>query len=130
MRRWLLLLLIVAAALALVVVPVLLIQPFRAQTPRSLEVGYAIKNAAPWATLALAAAGLLLLLVPPAGAALFCLYHAVQPASFQAALWGAGGTPAQTFLGALSLYALVAPVYLVPGLPIVGFAGMLALRPR
>jgi len=58
MKRWLLLLLIVAAAAALVVVPVFLIQPFKAQTARSLEVGYAFKNAAPWATVVLAAAGL------------------------------------------------------------------------
>jgi hypothetical protein len=58
MKRWLLLLLIIAASLAFVVVPVFLIQPFKPQTARSIEVGYAVKNAAPWATLALAAAGL------------------------------------------------------------------------
>jgi hypothetical protein len=58
MKRWLLLFLIVAAAAALVVVPVFLIQPFKAQTVRSLEVGYAVKSWAPWATVALAAAGL------------------------------------------------------------------------
>jgi Protein of unknown function (DUF3179) len=58
MKRWLLLLLIVAAAAALVVVPVFLIQPFKAQTAKSLEVGYAVKSWAPWATVALAAAGL------------------------------------------------------------------------
>jgi hypothetical protein len=58
MKRWLPLLLIVAAAAALVVVPVFLIQPFKAQTAKSLEVGYAVKSWAPWATVALAAAGL------------------------------------------------------------------------
>jgi hypothetical protein len=60
MKRWLLLLLIVAAALALVVLPVVLIQPFKPQTERSLAVGYAVKSWAPWATLALAAAALFL----------------------------------------------------------------------
>ena len=79
---------------------------------------------------ALAAAGLLLPLVPLAGAALFGLYHAVQPAAFQAALWGADGAPSQTLRGALSLYALVAPLYLIPGLPVAGVASILVLRPR
>jgi Protein of unknown function (DUF3179) len=60
MKRLLLLLLIAAASLALVVVPVMLIQPFRPQTARSLEVGYAVKRWAPWLTLALAAAALFL----------------------------------------------------------------------
>ena len=60
MKRWLLLLLIVAAALALVVVPVVLIQPFKPQTERSLAVGYALKSWAPWATAALALGALFL----------------------------------------------------------------------
>jgi hypothetical protein len=60
MKRWLLLLLIIAAAFAFVVVPLFLIQPFKAQTGRALAVGYAVKEWAPWATLALAAAGLFL----------------------------------------------------------------------
>jgi|SRR5215213_8130270 len=60
MKRWLLLLLIVAAALALVVVPVVLIQPFKPQTERSLAAGYALKSWAPLGTLALAAVALLL----------------------------------------------------------------------
>jgi hypothetical protein len=60
MKRWLLLLLIIAAALAFVVVPVLLIQPFKPQTERALAAGYAVKSWSPWATLALAAAGLFL----------------------------------------------------------------------
>jgi hypothetical protein len=60
MKRWLLLLLIIAAALAFVVVPVFLIQPFKPQTSRALSVGYEVKRLAPWATIALAVAGLLL----------------------------------------------------------------------
>ena len=79
---------------------------------------------------ALVAAMLLPLLVPPAGAALFALYHAVQPAEFQAALRGAGGTPSRIALGALSFYRLVAPLYLIPGLPVAGLASVLALRSR
>ena len=58
MKRWLLLLLIVAAAIAFVVVPVWLIQPFKPQTERALAVGYEVRRLAPWATVALAAAGL------------------------------------------------------------------------
>jgi hypothetical protein len=60
MKRWLLLLLIIAAAIAFVVVPVFLIQPFKPQTSRALSVGYEVKRLAPWATIALALAGLLL----------------------------------------------------------------------
>ena len=60
MRRWLLLLLIVAAAVAFVVVPHILIWPFRPQTERALTAGYYVRGLAPWATLALAVAGLLL----------------------------------------------------------------------
>lgn len=58
MKRWLLLLLLVVAALAFVAVPVWLIQPFKPQTERALAVGYEVKRLAPWATAALAAAGL------------------------------------------------------------------------
>ena len=60
MRRWLLLLLIVAAAVAFVVVPVYLIWPFRPQTERGLAAGYYVRWLAPWATVALALAGLVL----------------------------------------------------------------------
>jgi hypothetical protein len=60
MKRWLLLMLIVAAAIAFVVVPVFLIQPFKPQTERTLEVGYELKSWAPWATLVLAAVALFL----------------------------------------------------------------------
>ena len=60
MRRWLLLLLLVAAALAFVVVPVYLIWPFRPQTETGLAVGYQVERFAPWATVALALLGLVL----------------------------------------------------------------------
>jgi len=58
MKRWFLLLLIIAAAVAFVVVPVFLIQPFRPQTEGGLAAGYEVRRLAPWATLALAVAGL------------------------------------------------------------------------
>jgi hypothetical protein len=60
MKRWLLLFLVVALALAFVVVPVFLIQPFRPQTARALEVGYELRRFAPWATIVAAAFSLLL----------------------------------------------------------------------
>ena len=60
MRRWLLLLLTVVAALAFVFVPIYLIWPFRPQTETGLAVGYYVRGLAPWATLALALAALLL----------------------------------------------------------------------
>ena len=60
MKRWLLLLLLSVAALALVAVPVWLIQPFSPQTPRRLEVGYALRRWAPVLTLVACALGLAL----------------------------------------------------------------------
>jgi hypothetical protein len=54
MKRWLLLILVVLAALAFVVVPVFLIQPFRPQTARALEVGYELRRFSPWVTIAAA----------------------------------------------------------------------------
>jgi len=60
MKRWLVLFLLIAAAFAFVVVPLFLIQPFKPQTPTSLAVGYEVKRLAPWATVALALAGLVL----------------------------------------------------------------------
>ena len=94
--------------------------------------GFGLDVAAPRcdAVRALAAAALLFVLVPPAGATLFALHHAVQPAEFQAALRGAGGTPSRTALGALSFYGLVAPLHPIPALPVAGIAGVLALRSR
>jgi hypothetical protein len=51
-RRWLLVLLAAAVALAVVIIPALVIQPFRPQTPRGVSVSYALKAAAPWVTIA------------------------------------------------------------------------------
>ena len=60
MKRWLALFLLIPLALALVVVPVFLIQPFKPQTARSLEVGYEIRRFAPWVTILLTLAALAL----------------------------------------------------------------------
>jgi hypothetical protein len=60
MKRWLLLLLIVAAAVAFVVVPVFLFYPFRPQTETGLAAGYYVRGLAPWATVALVVAALML----------------------------------------------------------------------
>ena len=54
MKRWLLLILVVLVTLAFVVVPVFLIQPFRPQTARALEVGYELRRWSPWVTIAAA----------------------------------------------------------------------------
>jgi hypothetical protein len=50
---WLLLLLVLVLSLALVVVPVFLIQPFRPQTQRALEISYLMRNWSPLTTLIL-----------------------------------------------------------------------------
>jgi hypothetical protein len=60
MKRWLALLLLMLVAVALVAVPVWLIQPFSPQTPRRLEVGYALRRWAPPLTLVACALGLAL----------------------------------------------------------------------
>ena len=60
MKRWLLLILVVLAALAFVVVPVYLIQPFRPQTARALEVGYELRRWSPWVTIVTALLGVAL----------------------------------------------------------------------
>ena len=60
MKRWLLLFLLIAVALAFVVVPFFFVQPFKPQTPTTLAVGYEVKRLAPWATIALALVGLVL----------------------------------------------------------------------
>lgn len=54
MKRWLILLLLVVLTLGFVVVPVLLIQPFRPQTTRALEVGYELRRWSPWVTIVVA----------------------------------------------------------------------------
>lgn len=48
---WFLLLIIAAVALAVVVVPAWVIQPFRPQSPRGLEVSFALKRLAPFLTI-------------------------------------------------------------------------------
>jgi hypothetical protein len=62
MKRWLGLILLVILSLAFVVAPVYLIQPFKPQTARALEVGYEVKRFAPWATILLTLAALALVL--------------------------------------------------------------------
>ncbi len=49
---WLALLLIVAIGLALVITPIWIIQPFKPQTPRGLEVSYWMRRLSPFATIA------------------------------------------------------------------------------
>lgn len=48
---WLLLLLVVGATLAVVMIPALIIQPFKAQTARGVELSYALRSWAPLATM-------------------------------------------------------------------------------
>jgi hypothetical protein len=85
---WLLLLIVAALALAVVFIPAWVIQPFRPQSPRGLEVSYAMKRVAPYITIVALIACialmvklwrgarwsrilLILLLVPPALSAWF-----------------------------------------------------------
>jgi uncharacterized membrane protein YhaH (DUF805 family) len=48
---WFLLLIIAAIALAVVLIPALVIQPFRPQSPRGLEISFALKHIAPLFTI-------------------------------------------------------------------------------
>jgi len=48
---WLVLLLLLVAAVAMVAVPVWLIQPFRGQTPRAMQIGYELRRWSPLVTL-------------------------------------------------------------------------------
>ena len=48
---WLLLFVLVIAVVAIVLTPVFLIMPFKAQTPRILEVSYVMRRWSPWLTL-------------------------------------------------------------------------------
>jgi hypothetical protein len=57
---WLLLLVIALVALAIVVAPVWIIQPFKAQSAREVEVSYAVKRWSPWVTIIALAIGLFL----------------------------------------------------------------------
>ena len=63
MKRWLALILLVVLSLAFVAAPVYLIQPFKPQTARALEVGYELKRLAPWLTVVAALAGLALVVL-------------------------------------------------------------------
>ena len=58
---WLALLLLVLAALALVIAPAWIIQPFKPQTARGVEVSYMLKRWSPWVTILALVAGLFLL---------------------------------------------------------------------
>jgi Protein of unknown function (DUF3179) len=59
---WLVLFLLVLAVLAIVLTPVFLIMPFKAQTPRIVEISYLMGRWSPWLTL-LASALILLLAI-------------------------------------------------------------------
>ena len=57
---WLILLLIILAAFAIVFIPVWIIQPFKPQTNRGVEVSYLLRRVSPWITLVALGVGLLL----------------------------------------------------------------------
>ena len=59
---WVFLLVIALVALAIVIVPVWIIQPFKPQSARGLEVSYALRRWSPWVTLVALAFGLFLVL--------------------------------------------------------------------
>src|ERR1041384_713939 len=48
---WLMLFLLVVVVLAIVLTPVFLIMPFKAQTPRTVEISYLMRRWSPWLTL-------------------------------------------------------------------------------
>jgi uncharacterized membrane protein YozB (DUF420 family) len=47
---WLMLLVLVIAVVVVVLTPVFLIMPFKAQTPRAMEVSYFMRRWSPWLT--------------------------------------------------------------------------------
>lgn len=49
--EWLILLVLVIAVVAIVLTPVFLIMPFKAQTPRIMEVSYVMRRWSPWLTI-------------------------------------------------------------------------------
>ncbi len=59
---WVFLLVIALVALAIVIVPVWIIQPFKPQSARGLEVSYALRRWSPWVTPIALAFGLFLVL--------------------------------------------------------------------
>src|SRR6202008_2332371 len=48
---WLLLFLLVVGVLVVVLTPVFLIMPFKAQTPRTMEISYLMRRWSPWLTI-------------------------------------------------------------------------------
>ena len=52
---WVTLLVLIVAVLVVVLTPVFLIMPFKAQTPRTMEVSYLMRRSSPWFTLAASA---------------------------------------------------------------------------
>src|ERR1044071_10487150 len=48
---WLLFFLLVVAVVAIVLTPVFLIMPFKAQTPRVMEISYLMRRWSPWLTM-------------------------------------------------------------------------------
>ena len=48
---WLLLFLLIVVVLVIVLAPVFLIMPFKAQTPRTVEVSYLMRRLSPWLTI-------------------------------------------------------------------------------
>lgn len=59
---WLALLVIIALGLVLVITPIWIIQPFRPQTQRALEVSYAMRRLSPFVTILASVAAMLLAL--------------------------------------------------------------------
>ena len=49
-RAWLLLFLLVVVVVVVVLAPVFLIMPFKAQTPRTMEISYFMRRWSPWLT--------------------------------------------------------------------------------
>src|ERR1043165_6172294 len=47
---WLMLIVLVAIVLVIVLMPVFLIMPFKAQTPRTMEISYLMRRWSPWLT--------------------------------------------------------------------------------
>jgi|ERR1043165_2151121 hypothetical protein len=48
---WLMLLVLIAIVLVIVLTPVFLIMPFKAQTPRTMEISYLMRRWSPWLTI-------------------------------------------------------------------------------
>jgi hypothetical protein len=122
---WTLLVIIAATALALVIVPAWVIQPFRPQSPRGLEVSFALKRVAPAVTIValLACVALIvklwrgarwsriflvILLVPPALSAWFARQNHFEWMFNPLANAGYVGAGAAAFVGDADLVMAVA----------------------